>query len=71
MERETFRYIAERAARYPSVQRRGQLVRFSPSLSHAERPAFFAGLVARAEAYGRCAEMYAAVPTRSYPCEAQ
>ncbi len=71
MERETFRYIVERAARYPSLQRRGSLVRVRPSLPDADRPAFFAGLVARAETYSRRAETYAAVPTRSNPCEAQ
>ena len=50
MERETFLNIAERVARYPSVQRRGQLVR---PLSPAPVPTtFFAGLAARAEAYG-------------------
>ncbi|KAF5047270.1 hypothetical protein DSECCO2_462140 [anaerobic digester metagenome] len=71
MERETFRYIVERAARYPTLQRRGQLVRAGPVQPDLGRPTFFAGLVARAETYGRRAEMYAAVPTRSNPCEAQ
>ncbi len=64
MERETFLHIAERAARYPSVQRRGQLVRASLTTPRASdragashrRPVFFAGLAARAADYGGCAE---------------
>ncbi len=54
MERETFIHIAERAARYPNVRRRGQLVRPAPAT-----PApvgFFAGLAARAAGYGGFAE---------------
>lgn|GEM_PF-686436 len=64
MERETFLYLAERAARYASVQRRGQLVRATVATPGAcrrpdgsgRRPAFFAGLAARAAGYGPCAE---------------
>ncbi|HIH03893.1 MAG TPA: hypothetical protein HA263_08625 [Methanoregulaceae archaeon] len=54
MDRETFIHIAERAARYPNVRRRGQLVRPAPA---TPAPAgFFAGLAARAAGYGGCAE---------------
>lgn len=54
MDRETFLHIAERAARYPDVLRRGQLVR---PLSATPAPAgFFAGLAARAAGYGGCPE---------------
>ncbi|HOT93858.1 MAG TPA: hypothetical protein PK089_01515 [Methanoregulaceae archaeon] len=56
MERETFRYIAERAARYPTLQRRGSLVRVRPIAPEPDRSAFFSGLVARAGSYTRCAE---------------
>jgi hypothetical protein len=53
MDRETFLHIAERAARYPNVRRRGQLVR--PPATPASS-GFFAGLAARAAGYGGCAE---------------
>jgi hypothetical protein len=56
MERETFALIAERAALYQNVRRRGQLVRPS-ARAHAPAPAgFFAGLAARAAGYSGCAE---------------
>lgn len=54
MDRETFIHIAERAARYPNVRRRGQLVR--PALTKSAPGGFFAGLAARAAGYGGCAE---------------
>ena len=53
MDRETFLHIAERAARYPHVRRRGQLVR--PPATPAPSGCF-AGLASRAAGYGGCAE---------------
>lgn len=54
MDRETFIHIAGRAARYPDVRRRGQLVRPAPA---TPAPAgFFAGLATRAADYGGFAE---------------
>ncbi len=54
MDRETFLHLAERAARYPHVRRRGQLVR--PKAAPAAPAGFFAGLAGRASGYGGCAE---------------
>ncbi|MEN6342597.1 MAG: hypothetical protein ABFC89_08560 [Methanospirillum sp.] len=54
MDRETFSHIAERAARYPHVRRRGQLVR--PSSTSSAPTGFFAGLAARAAGYSGCVE---------------
>jgi hypothetical protein len=54
MDRETFIHIAERAARYPNVRRRGQLVR--PASATPAPAGFFAGLAARAAGYGGFAE---------------
>jgi hypothetical protein len=54
MERETFAHLAERAAQYPDVRRRGQLAR--PIITAPAPAGFFAGLAARAAGYSGCAE---------------
>jgi hypothetical protein len=57
MDRETFTHLAERAARYPNVRRRGQLVR--PAVAEPPAPdpvGFFSGLAKRAAVYGGRAE---------------